>query len=709
MNGTDERILAVDPHPRMLASLEALAAARSLPLDTAATLAEARTALQSGGYGVVLVDPQFPDGDGLVLVRELRDSDVDIVVFTADPSASAPIQALRHGAADFLRKPCGPDELLLTVQNTVERRRLSRTNREMSSRLRRSERLYQFIVDNSPDLIYVLDNEGRFTFVNNTVRHLLGYQPEMLLGRHFSQIIVRADRALARYCFNERRTGDRATRGLELRLQRSGGGDPVHVDLNATGMYGDGGGDPEGGFLGTYGVARDVTERKHAEAIIRHQAYHDMLTGLPNRALFQDRLRQSLAQARRSQNRAAVLFLDLDRFKMVNDSLGHSFGDRILEQVARRLRECLREGDTLARMGGDEFTVLLPKLEREDSAARVAQKCVGALETPFELDDQEVYLGVSIGIAVYPEHGETMESLVKHADTAMYHAKSHEAAHYAFYDAGMGNRMDHYLSMETGLRRALGNQELQVVYQPQVDTDDGSIVAVEALLRWRHPERGMITPMDFIPVAEQTGLIVPISLWLLREACRECLRWGSPEAPPRLAINLSSLQVEQPDFVEGVLAVLHETGFPPERLEFEITEHLLLRNVDAVVDKLRELSGRGIRFAIDDFGTGYSSLSYLQRLPIHSLKIDQSFIHGIHTTADEGTLVRTIISMARGLGLSVVAEGVETREQLQTLQNMHCRAMQGFLFSRPLAAADMAALLGSWDGGQSMRAAALSC
>ena len=683
-----ERVLAIDAQPRMLASLQALAASRALPLDTADSPDAARTILAGGHHGVVLLDPSFPDGDGLELIRELRNGtrDVDVVVFTADPSSLAPVQALRHGASDFLRKPCSPEELLVTVQNTLERRDLGRRNREISNRLRRSERLYQYIVDSSPDLIYILDDEGRFTFINDTIRRLLGYQPEMLLGRHFSQIVTRTDRALAHCCFNERRTGDRATRGLEVRLQPASGGKPVYVDLNAMGMYGDGDGEAAGRFLGTYGVARDVTERKHAEAIIRHQAHHDMLTGLPNRVLFQDRLRQTLAQARRAQVSAAVLFLDLDRFKMVNDSLGHSFGDRLLENVARRLRDCLREGDTLARMGGDEFTILLPKLEREDSAARVAEKCVNALEHPFCLDEQEIYLGVSVGIAVYPQHGETMESLVKHADAAMYHAKAQEAAHFAFYDANMGSRLDHYLSMETGLRRALGNDELSVVYQPQVDVSDGQTTCLEALLRWQHPERGAIPPMDFIPVAEQTGLIVPISLWLLREACRECLALGDPGNPPRLAVNLSSLQVEQPDFVDGVVDVLNTTGFPPERLEFEITEHLLLRNTDTVVDKLRDLSGRGITFAIDDFGTGYSSLSYLQRLPIHTLKIDQSFVQGLQNGSDEATLVQTIVAMAQGLGLTVIAEGVETSEQMRALQSMNCHAMQGYLFSAPLPA-----------------------
>lgn len=696
----EERVLAVDTQPRVLASLEALAASRNLPLDTAAALDEARALLGAGHYGVVLLDPHFPEGDGLELVKELRAgrNDIDVIVLTSDPSASAPVAALRHGASDFLRKPCGPDELLLTVHNALERRHLNRKNREISSRLRRSERLYQYIVDSSPDLIYILDAQGYFTFVNDTIRRLLGYQPEMLLGRHFSRVVAQADWSLARCRFNERRTGDRCTRGLEIRLQPANGGEPVHIDLNAMGIYGDGEIEPAGQFLGTYGVARDVTERKHAEAIIRHQAYHDMLTGLPNRSLFQDRLRQTLAQAQRSRHHVGVLFLDLDRFKMVNDSLGHSFGDRLLEQVAHRLRYCLREGDTLARIGGDEFTILLPQLEREEAAARVAEKCIKALQESFTLDGHEIYLDASIGVAIYPEQGETMESLVKHADAAMYHAKEQETGHYAFYEPHMGSLLDHYLSMESGLRRALGNNELAIAYQPQVDTSGQTITSVEALIRWHHPERGLIPPLDFIPVAEQTGLIVPISLWLLREACLECLQF-SVGATPRLSVNLSSPQVEQPDFVDSILGVLNDTGFPPERLELEITEHLLLRNTDSVVEKLRELSSHGIRFAIDDFGTGYSSLSYLQRLPIHILKVDQSFVQSMRVgCGDETSLVETIVAMGRGLGLNVVAEGVETREQMRALERMHCTAMQGYLFSTPLPANDLDGLLTDWDG-----------
>ncbi len=690
-----ERVLVIDAQPRMLASLEALAVSRSLPLDTAASLADARMQLARGDHGVVLLDPQLPDGDGFALIRELRDRarDVDVVVITADPSPLAPVQALRNGASDFLRKPCSPDELLLTLQNTLQRRPVDRPDCGTRSRLRRSGRLYQYIVDSSPDLIYVLDDQGHFTFVNEAVRRLLGYDPSVLLGRHFSHIVAPPDRAMASCCVNERRSGDRATRGLELRLQPANGGEPVHVDLNATGMYGDGDAEPAGQFLGTYGVARDVTERKHAEAIIRHQAHHDMLTGLPNRALFQDRLRQTLAQARRSQTRAAVLFLDLNQFKAVNDGLGHAVGDRLLERVAHRLRDCLRESDTLARLGGDEFTILIPRLEPEDSAARVAQKCIAALDEPFCLDGHDIALGISVGIAVYPQDGETMESLVKRADAAMYHAKTHETARYAFYDASVGSQMDHHRTMETGLRRALGNNELAVVYQPQVEAASHDVTAVEALLRWHHPERGNIPPIDFIPVAEQTGLIVPISLWLLRQACLECLALDTGRRPPRLAVNVSGLQVEQPDFVDGLLGVLDETRFPPECLELEITEHLLLRNVDIVVDKLRELSGRGIRFAIDDFGTGYSSLSHLQRLPIHTLKIDRSFVQGLNGNADEFTLVNTIATMANGLGLNVVAEGVETDEQMRTLQAVPCHAMQGHLFSPPVPAEQLPELL----------------
>jgi len=695
-----ERILAVDRHPRLLESLDLLASARGIPLDTAETPDEARALLEGTDYGLALVEMQAGDETSLGLMEWLREHHgaVDVIALTADPTCKAPIEALRRGASEFIRKPYAPEALLATLENTLERRRLHRQNEQIRHRLKRSERLYRFIVENSPDFIYVLDAQGRFTFASRSTEKLLGIGPEALVGEHFQRVVLAEDREVAEFRFNERRTGHRATHNLELRLcaQPGGARNPVRtVDLTAMGIYADTDSDQPGQYLGTYGIARDVTERKQAESIVHYQAHHDLLTGLPNRALLKDRLGQALAQARRDNSEVAVLFLDLDRFKVVNDSLGHSVGDELLQRVAHRLRGCLREGDTLARLGGDEFTLLLPAIPDRRAAERVAEKCIGALEAPFLVHDHRLFLGVSIGIAVYPEHGETQEVLIKHADVAMYHVKDEHKGHYSFFDAAMSNRIDRHLNIETGLRQALDNQEFRVVYQPQVDVETGAITAMEALIRWQHPEAGEISPGEFIPVAEQTGLIIPIGDWLLHTACEEMLRWPGAEHL-RLAVNLSPLQLNQRDFVQRVGEICGNTGFPLSRLDLEITENLLMRDVDSVVEKLRTLSRLGVTVAIDDFGTGYSSLSYLQRLPIHTLKIDQSFIQAIREGQDEGTLVETIIAMAQGLDLRVVAEGVETERQLNYLRRLKCGYMQGYYFSRPINGRDAVNLLGSW-------------
>ncbi|MCP1675227.1 diguanylate cyclase (GGDEF)-like protein/PAS domain S-box-containing protein [Natronocella acetinitrilica] len=691
-----ERILVVDHQPRLLDSLRLMAAGHELPLDAVETEGEARSHLASGAYGVLVVDLLHPEQAGQRLLQQIRADglDIHVVVATSDSSQEAAVRALRGGARDFLRKPYAPEELLLTLRNALEHRRLSRENQRFQSRLRRSQQLYRFIVERSPDVIYVLDQQGNFTFVNAAVERMLGYPPEALLGRHYSVIVSPDDVSLARHGMDDRRTGDRATRNLEVRLLKSGDARPenraVTVEVSAMGIYGQSGEEREGEFLGTYGVVRDITERKHAEALIRYQAHHDLLTGLPNRALFKDRLRAGLARNQRSEERLAVLFLDLDRFKLVNDSMGHSFGDRLLECVARRLRECLREGDTLARLGGDEFTILLPAIQRDSDPISVADKCIAAMREPFYLDQQEIYLGVSIGIAQSPEHGETVEALIKHADVAMYHAKEDDRRHVAVFESFMSQRVDQHVSIESGLRQAIAQNQLNVLYQPQIDVASGRITAMEALIRWRHPTLGTISPLDFIPVAEQTGSIIPISQWLLRTACQDMLRWpGGSESGTRLAVNLSPVQLEHADFVKDTLRILHEVGFPPHRLEFEITEHLLMRDLESVVTILRKLSAHGITFAVDDFGTGYSSLSYLQRLPIHTLKIDQSFVRSLQEGREEGHLVGAIVSMGRSLGLKIVAEGVETQAQLDMLRRLKCNEMQGYLFSRPQAALDL--------------------
>ncbi|MCC5857486.1 MAG: EAL domain-containing protein [Ectothiorhodospiraceae bacterium] len=685
-----ERILALELQPSVQESLRALALADGLPLDLAETEDDARARLSRGNYGVLLLDP-FQDpaaGDRLLTYVQETGQDVHVVVATGDPSQRAAVRALRLGAQDFLRKPYAPEELLFSLRNALENRRLQRENRHFQSRLKSSGQLYRFIVERSPDLIYVLDHNGCFRFVNPAVERLLGYVPDTLLGQHYSTIVAPEDQERARHVIEERRADPRVNLRTELRLVRAdddGSIDSmVTVELTAMGMYAEQEDGRDGRYLGTYGVARDITDRKRAEDAVRYQAHHDQLTALPNRMLFKHRLRAALDNNARDGNRLAVLFLDLDRFKLVNDSQGHAFGDRLLEAVARRLRGCIRDGDTLARLGGDEFVALLPLIRDVEDAERVAGKFIEAMSNPFQMDNHEIHVGISAGIAISPDHGTDVDTLVKHADVAMYHSKDAGGGGWAVYEPSMSDRVDQHFNLEVGLRQALARNELRVLYQPQVELATGRVHVMEALLRWQHPSAGMISPKDFIPVAEQTGLIVPISYWLIRTACTQLRDWcAQGHATVRLAVNLSPVQLQEPDFAEQLLQILEETGFPPSSLELEITEQLFMKDVEAVAAKLRALTQFGITFAVDDFGTGYSSLSYLQQLPIHALKIDQSFVQRLARDGDQGHLVGAIVAMGQSMGLKVIAEGVETVEQASILRKLKCSDMQGYLFSPP--------------------------
>jgi len=516
-------------------------------------------------------------------------------------------------------------------------------------------------------------------------------------------VVYPEDLDKACYAFNERRTGSRATQSAELRLMVKGR--EAHprffetrsltIELNAMGVYAEG----EGGarsFVGTYGVARDITERKKAEELINFQLYHDLLTKLPNRALFQDRLSLAIAQARRNHQKVAVMFLDLDRFNMVNDSLGHLAGDRLLQAVGGRLKDCLREGDTLARVGGDEFNLLVPELASKEDAERIAEKILDGLRTPVEVDGHEIFVSLSIGIALYPNDGDSLETLIRHADMAMYHIKGSGKNYYTFFADSMDSYYAQHLSLETGMRKALEQDQFVLHYQPQIDIARGAIVGMEALLRWRHPERGLIAPGEFIAVAEETGLIVPIGRWVLMDACREAARWRREGLPPvQMSVNLSALQMERPDMVDIVLGALEVAGLPGESLELEITENMLMKDIDQVIRKLQELACNGIRFAVDDFGTGYSALGYLKLLPLHTLKIDRSFVNDLPAQGHGHSIVAAIIAMAQGLGLNLIAEGVESQEQLGHLARLHCPQAQGFLFSTPVSAEEAMGLLGS--------------
>ena len=444
----------------------------------------------------------------------------------------------------------------------------------------------------------------------------------------------------------------------------------------------------DGQLLSAISVALGLSmENLRQKETILHLAYHDALTDLPNRTLFEDRLTVALAQARRRNQMLPVMFLDLDRFKQVNDMAGHATGDKLLRRVAERLTGLVREGDTVARVGGDEFTLLSPEVAGVEETVEIAERVLKVFQQPWALDGHEFHVTTSVGIAMYPNDGEDAESLLRNADTAMYRAKEQGRNNYQLYTPAMNARIAERLAVENSLRHGLVSGEFAVHYQPQVNIDTGQIVGAEALVRWQHPERGLVLPAEFIPVAEETGLIVPLGEWVLRTACAQNRAWQEAGLPPlRVAVNLSARQFQQRDLKSMVAQVLGETGLDPHCLQLEITEGVAMQDAEFTITMLRELRGMGIQIAIDDFGTGHSSLSYLRRLPIDVVKIDRSFVCDLTTDPNDAAIASTIVAMAHNLKLRVIAEGVETEEQLTFLKEQQCDEFQGYLFSKPVPA-----------------------
>jgi diguanylate cyclase (GGDEF)-like protein/PAS domain S-box-containing protein len=700
-------MLIVEDEPRYLESTRVLLAALVHHIDAALTALQAYAFLNEKRYDVVMLDLRLPDGNGHEIMAHIRSHQPDcrIIIASGDSEIDSAIQSLRLGACDYLRKPYAPEDLINTVRNVVRKLELERDNARMAHQIEQSEQWHRLLVNTSPDVIYTLDALGRFTYLNDSVQRTLGYMPGELIGRDYATLIVDEQREHALYHFNERRTGERATRNFELLLKRKddlltclterSSDHRVVVELSSMGMY-----RPTslgmGEFLGTYGVARDISERKQAEATITFQAYHDLLTGLPNRALFKDRLGQAMVHAKRHGQTLATLFLDMDHFKVVNDTLGHLVGDGLLQALAQRLRGSLREGDTLSRIGGDEFMLLLPHIRSRDNAAFIAQKILSSLKQPFHIEGHELFAGISIGIAIYPDDGDNIETLIKHADIAMYHAKDHGRNDFKFFTQDLHKLFTGRLAIENEMRYALEKKEFEVYYQPQVAVESQRIRGMEALIRWNHPTRGMVSPNEFIPIAEESGLITPISEWVLGAACHQARLWRDAAMPQiSMAVNLSARQIEHPQFVDKFLHSLHKYMPDGNGIEIEITESTLMRDMDGAINKLRKLADMGVEISIDDFGTGYSSLSYLKKLPINTIKIDRSFIHDLTGHTNNGsTIVAGIAAMAKGLRLKVVAEGVETQEQLDYLLSLGCDTYQGFLFSRPVDAQSATRILG---------------
>jgi diguanylate cyclase len=448
-------------------------------------------------------------------------------------------------------------------------------------------------------------------------------------------------------------------------------------------------------------LAHELAERCRAEERLDRLAHFDTVTSLPNRYYFNERLNDAVSRATRFGDPVGLLFLDLDNFKIVNDTLGHHVGDELLRRVAVRLEKALRSGDMICRIGGDEFAVILPNVADHEQAARVATKCLEAVADPFDIEGNEVYVTVSIGISVCPRDTTDAADLLKQADTAMYHAKARGRNAYQLFLPEMRGKAQKRLILETSLRRAIEREEFLLHYQPQVDLASGKVVAVEALVRWQHPDLGLVSPLEFIPIAEETGLIVPVGDGVLRTACAQARAWlDGSVGPLRMAVNLSGRQFREDGLVEQVLAILRETGLPPDLLELEITESTLMDAGPTTIERLHQLRAAGVHLAIDDFGTGYSSMNYLKRFPVGMLKVDRSFVCELPGDADDAAITQAIIAMARSLNIGVTAEGVETQAQADFLAQAGCTLTQGFLFAHPLPADDVALLIMKRNGAR---------
>jgi diguanylate cyclase (GGDEF)-like protein/PAS domain S-box-containing protein len=695
---TTAHILIVDDEARIRAAYRQLLAAEGRQIDECGTGREAIDRLGRQCVDVLVLDLGLPDINGREVMEWVsrHQLSTSIIVFSAEDTIDAAILALRRGACEFIRKNSDPQDLVRTVEQVLRRRRIEREHALMTAQLEQSERLHRFLVENSPDIIYTLDSEGCFVFVNNRVESLLGYDNGELIGQHYSKIVHPDDRENARYAFAERRVGTRATFNFEIRLcckdhaVRHFENRSIVAILSSQGVYCADDAEQRRRFLGTSGVLRDITERKKAEETIAYQAFHDLLTGLPNRVLFRDRLDLAINQAKRRHHRVGVMYLDIDRFKVVNDTYGHAEGDELLRHFARRVRNCLRGSDTLSRQGGDEFTILLPDIEAADAIETIAAKILNELQPPFDVGGKNFTTSASIGIAIYPDNGTSAEELLRHADIAMYEVKHRGKNGFLCYAPAMSANHAERIELENELRIALDMHEFELFYQPQVSVSQQRVIGVEALVRWRHPQRGLVPPNSFIPIAEENGLIFRLSDWVLDEACRQMSIWAAAGIDDlRVAVNISPIEFEREDFVRRVIAPARKYGINPSRFEVEITENLLVHDAERVTSNIGALREFGMRISIDDFGTRYSSLNYLRRFSVNTVKIDQSFVRDIKYRDDKSPVISAIVGIARGFDLNVIAEGVETPEQADALADLGCDDMQGFLFCRPQPAPEL--------------------
>jgi diguanylate cyclase (GGDEF)-like protein/PAS domain S-box-containing protein len=668
------------PHVQVEAVYTAQAALERLPPDVAES------------PDVLLLDFKLPGMNALDVVREVRQVrglSLPVIVITGHGDETSAAQTLKLGATDYLVKQ---DDLLhrlpVAIENAWYRSQLERER----GALRESEERFRQMAESIGDVFWLGDPKRRRALYLSPAFERIFRMPVSAVYADWSAWLAHVhedDRPAVLARMNDPAQSDFE---LEFRVCPPGH-ETRYVQMRVYVVR-----DGAGRFTRRAGVVQDVTERKAQEARIEHLAYHDALTGLPNRAMLMDRLAQALSQAQRRDQQVAVLFIDLDRFKLVNDSLGHAVGDQLLQEIARRLRGALREDDTVARVGGDEFQVITSNVAGSVDVARIAEKLMRALGEPFTLEGQELHVTASIGVSLFPRDGASGELLLKYADTALYEAKGEGRNGYRFFSPEMNAQAHGRLRLENDLRRAVERHELVLHYQPQLDLATGEVCAVEALVRWRHPVRGLVLPNAFIPMAEETGLVLGIGKWVLDEACRQVAEWqrgglADNLSPLRVAVNISARQLQRPGLDGAVRRALSRSGLAPQCLELEITESSVMLDPQHAQSVLQSLRDLGVQLSIDDFGTGYSSLAYLKRLPLDRLKIDRSFIGGIPADSDDAAIVETIIVMTHKLGLRVIAEGVETLEQRLQLVRQGCDEMQGFLLAHPVPAEELPPLL----------------
>jgi diguanylate cyclase (GGDEF)-like protein/PAS domain S-box-containing protein len=613
---------------------------------------------------------------------------VPILVLSSQQLEDRAKLAVQRGAQDyFLENDLGGHLLSKTVRNMIERA----SNAEaLFSANERAE----LTLSSIGDAVISTDTLGKVTFLNPIAESLTGWSRAEAVGRPIDEILRIIDNTPERHPMSPMTAVIRNNRAEKLgpgcQLIRRDSA-LLAIEDSVAPIH-----DRTGQVTGAVMVFHDVTQAQAISQKMSHLAHHDYLTDLPNRLLLDDRLSQAIASARRNEQQLAVLFIDLDRFKHVNDSLGHAVGDKLLVSIAMRLISCVRGSDTVSRQGGDEFVILLSSIAHADHAALSAQKLITAIGMPHHIENNDLQITISIGISVYPEDGLDAETLVKNADIAMLHAKDNGRNNFQFFMPSMNERALERQSIESNLRHAIERTELILHYQAKFDLVTEALTGAEALIRWQLPQRPLMSPKDFIPIAEQCGYIVPIGRWVLRQACMQNRIWRDARlARIPMAVNISAVELRSKHFVEHVRAILQETGAEPTLLEFELTETALMQDPQSTIAVLKQLKDLGIQLTLDDFGTGYSSLSYLQRFPIDALKIDKCFVHGLCTNPNDAKIVSAVISLGRSFRLQVIAEGVETRAQFLALQGQDCGEGQGYYFQHPVAAREFTKLLGS--------------